>query len=148
MFWKNSGIETFQANEGRGKLHGFVENFFNLTGPKKLRRGTILCFRKFLVGKKTDGFSEKNLNFFLMVRSGNFAVECDWNCKTSQVRSTYEISFFFWTKFILFFKERIFFKIATCGKVFLECVSNGTSSWKMSNHLIFEVFLQKSEKKI
>ena len=34
----------------RGKLHGFVENFY-LTGPKKLRQGTILCFRKFLVGK-------------------------------------------------------------------------------------------------
>ena len=26
--------------------------FFHLTGPKKLRQGTILCFRKFLVGKK------------------------------------------------------------------------------------------------
>ena len=34
----------------RGKLHGFVENFFYLTGPKKLRQGTILCFRIFLVG--------------------------------------------------------------------------------------------------
>ena len=35
----------------RGKLHGFVENFFYLTGPKKLRQGTILCFRKILAGK-------------------------------------------------------------------------------------------------
>ena len=38
-------------SKGAGKLHGFVEIFY-LTGPKKLRQGTILCFRKFLVGKK------------------------------------------------------------------------------------------------
>ena len=44
MFRKNSGIEKFQAKEGGRK-------FFHLTGPKKLRQGTILCFRKFLVGK-------------------------------------------------------------------------------------------------
>ena len=42
----------------RGKLQGFVENFY-FTGPKKLRQGTILCFRKFLVGK-----------IFLWIRGG------------------------------------------------------------------------------
>ena len=30
----------------------FCRKFFYLTAPKKLRQGTILCFRKFLVGKK------------------------------------------------------------------------------------------------
>ena len=56
--------KIFKQTRGGGKLHGFVENFFYLTGPKKLSRGTILCFRNFLVGKKTDGFSEKKLEFF------------------------------------------------------------------------------------
>ena len=49
MFRKNSGIENFQAKEG-GSFTVFSK-FFYLTGPKKLRQGTILCFRKFLVGK-------------------------------------------------------------------------------------------------
>ena len=35
----------------RGEASRFCRNFFYLTGPKKLRQGTILCFRKFLVGK-------------------------------------------------------------------------------------------------
>ena len=49
MFRKNSGIEKFQAKEGEASR--VCRNFFYLTGPKKLRQGTILCFRKFLVGK-------------------------------------------------------------------------------------------------
>ena len=49
MFRKNSGIEKFQAKEV--KLHGFVENFFISQDRKKLCQGSILCFRKFLVGK-------------------------------------------------------------------------------------------------
>ena len=35
----------------RGEASRFCRNFFYLLGPKKLRQGTILCFRKFLVGK-------------------------------------------------------------------------------------------------
>ena len=50
MFRKNSGIEKFQAKEG--ETSPFCRNFFYLTGPKKLRQGTILCFRKFLLGNK------------------------------------------------------------------------------------------------
>ena len=49
MFRKNSGIENFQAKEGGSFT--VLSKFFYLTGPKKLRLGTILCFRKFLVGK-------------------------------------------------------------------------------------------------
>ena len=49
MFRKNSGIEKFQAKEEEASR--FSRNFFYLTGPKRLRQGTILCFRKFLVGK-------------------------------------------------------------------------------------------------
>ena len=36
----------------RGEASRFCRKFFHLTGPKKLRQGTILCFKKFLVGKK------------------------------------------------------------------------------------------------
>ena len=36
----------------RGEASRFCRKFFYLTGPKKLRQGTFLCFRKFLVGKK------------------------------------------------------------------------------------------------
>ena len=39
------------SSKGGEKLHGFVKFFFYLTGSKKLRQGTILCCRKFLVGK-------------------------------------------------------------------------------------------------
>ena len=46
---KNSGIEKFQAKEGEGSR--FCRIFFYLTGPKKLRQGTILCLGNFLVGK-------------------------------------------------------------------------------------------------
>ena len=35
----------------RGEASRFCRNFFYLTGPKKLRQGTLLCFRKSLVGK-------------------------------------------------------------------------------------------------
>ena len=47
---KDFRCRKFSSKGGR-KLHGFVENFFYLTGPNKLRQGTVLCFRKFLVGK-------------------------------------------------------------------------------------------------
>ena len=50
VFRKNSGIENFQAKEGEASR--FCRKFFYLTGPKKLRQGTILCFTKVLVGKK------------------------------------------------------------------------------------------------
>ena len=33
----------------RGEASRFCQKFFILTGPKKLRQATILCFRKFLV---------------------------------------------------------------------------------------------------
>ena len=36
----------------RGEASRFGLKFFYLTEPKKLRQGTILCFRKFLVGNK------------------------------------------------------------------------------------------------
>ena len=49
MFRKNSGIENFQAKEGEASR--FCRNFFYLTGPKKLRQGTLLCSRKILVSK-------------------------------------------------------------------------------------------------
>ena len=49
MFRKNSGSENFQAKEGG--TFTVLSKVFYLTGPKKLRQGTILCFRKFLVGK-------------------------------------------------------------------------------------------------
>ena len=48
MFRKNSGIDKFQAKEG-GSFTFLSKNY--LTGPKKIRQGTILCFRKFLLGK-------------------------------------------------------------------------------------------------
>ena len=35
----------------RGEASRFCRIFFYLTGPKKLLQGTILCFRKFQVGK-------------------------------------------------------------------------------------------------
>ena len=49
MLRKNSGIEKFQVKEGEASR--FCRKLFYLTGPKKLRHGTILCFRKILVGK-------------------------------------------------------------------------------------------------
>ena len=57
VFRKNSGIEIFQANDV-GSFTVLLKTFF-LTGRKKLRRGTMLCFRKILVGKK-----------FLCIRGG------------------------------------------------------------------------------
>ena len=41
--------KTFKQK--RREASRFCRNFFYLTGPKKLRQGTILCFRKFLLGK-------------------------------------------------------------------------------------------------
>ena len=40
-----------------------------------------------------------------------------------------------------------FFKIAKCGKLFLECVSNGNISLKLSFLFIYEVFWAKNKKK-
>ena len=48
----------------RGKLHGFVEIFFYLTGPKKLRQGTIVCFRKFPVGKNILWIRQGGITIF------------------------------------------------------------------------------------
>ena len=39
------------SSKGGGSFTVLSKSFFYLTGPKKLRQGTILCFRKFLVGK-------------------------------------------------------------------------------------------------
>ena len=52
LFWvsKEFWYRKVSSKAG-GKLHDFVEIFF-LTGPKKIRRGTFLCFTKFLVSKK------------------------------------------------------------------------------------------------
>ena len=50
MFGKKSGVEFFQAKEGGSFT--VLWNFFCLTRAKKLRLGTILRFRKFLLGKK------------------------------------------------------------------------------------------------
>ena len=36
----------------RGEVSRFCRKFLYLTGPKKFRQGTILCFRKILVGKR------------------------------------------------------------------------------------------------
>ena len=44
------------SSKGGGKLHGFVENFFYLTGPKKLRQGTILCFK---ISRREKYFMDK-----------------------------------------------------------------------------------------
>ena len=50
MFRKNSGIEKFQAEEG-GSFTVWSKIFLSHR-TKKTSQGTILCFRKFLVGKK------------------------------------------------------------------------------------------------
>ena len=71
MFRKNSGIEKFQAKEGEASR--FCRKIFYLTRPKKLRQGTILCFRKFLVGKNilwirgAGGITVFHLSFCLTV---------------------------------------------------------------------------------
>ena len=44
-------LPTKSFKQRRGEASRFCRNFFYLTGPKKLRQGIILCFRKFLVGK-------------------------------------------------------------------------------------------------
>ena len=47
------------SKQRRGEASRFCRKIFYLTGPKNLRQGTILCFRKSLVGKK-----------FLWIRDG------------------------------------------------------------------------------
>ena len=54
----------------RGEASRFCRKFFNLTGPRKLRQGTILCFRKFLVGQnilwiRGEGVSRFSVENFL-----------------------------------------------------------------------------------
>ena len=49
MFRKNSGIEKFLAKEGGNST--VLSKIFSSHRTEKLRQGTILCFRKFLVGK-------------------------------------------------------------------------------------------------
>ena len=57
-----------------------------------------------------------------------FAVECDWNTKNSQ--NAPNLGFF--GNLMGFFRKKTlkFFKIATCGKFCLECVSDGIFSSK------------------
>ena len=45
-------LESKIFKQKKGNLQGFVESFFYLTGPKKLRQGTILRFTNFLVVEK------------------------------------------------------------------------------------------------
>ena len=77
MLRKNSGIKNFQAKEGEASR--FCRNFFHLTGPKKLRQGTILCFRKFLVGKNIlwirGGYHDFLSKFSCLVVPKNFVGE-------------------------------------------------------------------------
>ena len=54
-------FESKIFKQKRGKLQGFLESFFYLTGPKKLRQGTILGFTRFLVVEK-----------FLWMRGGSY----------------------------------------------------------------------------
>ena len=49
MFRKNSGIEKFHAKEWGSFT--VLSKIFLSQDRKKLRQGTTLCFRKFLVGK-------------------------------------------------------------------------------------------------
>ena len=66
---------------------------------------------------KRSSFTFLNMIFFLL-NCSKFAVECDYNSKNSQNVQNW-----------CFFGEIDgFFKIATCGKFFLECVSNGIFS--------------------
>ena len=54
-------LESKIFKQKRGKLQGYLESFFYLTGPKKLRQGTILRFTNFLVVEK-----------FLWMRGGSY----------------------------------------------------------------------------
>ena len=54
----------------RGEASRLCQNFFYLRGPKKLHQGTILCSRKFLVGKnvlwiKAGGISRFSVENFV-----------------------------------------------------------------------------------
>ena len=73
MFRKNSGIEKFQAKEGGASR--FCRKCFYLTGPKKFRQGTILCFRKFLIWKKIlwirGGVSRFSVEVFVSLYRNN-----------------------------------------------------------------------------
>ena len=61
--------KTFKQR--RGEASRFCRKFFYLTGPKKLRQGAILCFRKFLVGRNIFWIREGGYHDF---PSKNFCV--------------------------------------------------------------------------
>ena len=79
------------SNKGGGASR-FCQNTFYLTGPKKLRQGTILCFRKLLVGKNIlwirggGGVSRFSVEKFLS-DSQNISLE---NCLVFQKNSLIE----------------------------------------------------------
>ena len=83
------------------------------------------------------------LEIIFLPNFSKFAVECDWKSKNYQ--KVQNLGFL--GKTDGFFRKNTlkFFKILTCGKSFLECVSNGIFL-KMPFHLIFDGFWQKSEK--
>ena len=61
------GFERILVSESfkqkRGEASRFFRKLFSLTAPKKLRQGTILCFRKFLVGKNILWIKGRYNNF-------------------------------------------------------------------------------------
>ena len=59
---------------------------------------------------------------FFSLNCSKVAVECDWDSKNSQ--NVQNLGFF--GKIDGFFRKKIWkiFKIATCGKFFLQCASN------------------------
>ena len=52
VFQKISGSEKFMDKRGEGRVSRFSVEKFLSHSAEKLRRGTLLCFRKFLVSKK------------------------------------------------------------------------------------------------
>ena len=77
---------------------------------------------------KTTFVHVSEREFCFSLNCSKFAVECDWNSKNSQ---NFQILGFFWKNRWVFAKKTLnFFIIAACGKLFLECVSNGVFSRK------------------
>ena len=74
-----------------------------------------------------------------------FAVEYDWNCKTTQ--NVRILGFLEKKKKMGFFEKNLeIFETGTCGKFFLQCVSNDIFPWKCPSTLSLMFFWQKSEK--
>ena len=65
-------LESKIFKQKRGKLQGFLESFFYLTGPKKFRQGTILRFTNFLVVEKCLWMRGGVITIFLQ----NFLSHC------------------------------------------------------------------------